>query len=144
MNVIFDAHALLVWLRREPNYKFVRHFMERSDSSPRAVGMCSVNVGEVYYILAREESHSEAENWLGLIDMLEWHVFPAHHDLVLAAARLKARFPLSYADAFALACAQEQGAALVTGDPEILAANHGIPILWPGVGNTPKEQPLEQ
>jgi predicted nucleic acid-binding protein len=36
--------------------------------------------------------------------------------LVFQAASLKARFPISYADAFAAALAIERGARLITGD----------------------------
>jgi predicted nucleic acid-binding protein len=37
---------------------------------------------------------------------------------VLAAAHVKARYSVSYADAFAVATAQEYHATVVTGDPE--------------------------
>jgi ribonuclease VapC len=37
---------------------------------------------------------------------------------VLAAAHIKARFPVSYADAFAVVTAQDHGDVVVTGDPE--------------------------
>jgi ribonuclease VapC len=40
--------------------------------------------------------------------------------LVLEAARLKARFPISYADAFAVATARAEGGPVLTGDPEIV------------------------
>lgn len=45
----------------------------------------------------------------------------AREPLVLEAARLKARYPMSYADAFAVATARAERAAIVTGDAEILA-----------------------
>jgi hypothetical protein len=37
---------------------------------------------------------------------------------VLAAAHVKARFSLSYADAFAVVSARDCGAVILTGDPE--------------------------
>jgi predicted nucleic acid-binding protein len=37
----------------------------------------------------------------------------------MAAARIKARHPLAYADAFAVATAAAHNAVLLTGDPEI-------------------------
>lgn len=37
---------------------------------------------------------------------------------MLSAARLKARYAISYADAFVVVVAQEQQAILLTGDPE--------------------------
>ncbi len=51
-------------------------------------------------------------------------------DDVLAAARLKARFPISYADAFAAATALRAGAQLVTGDDEFHARDDIVDIVW--------------
>ena len=50
------------------------------------------------------------------------------------AARLKAGGGLAYADAFVLGLAQEIGASLVTGDPELrVAANRlGVELVWIG------------
>jgi len=54
--------------------------------------------------------------------------------LILDAARLKSRFPISYAYAFAVETARRERAALVTGDPELLALSKQEPIdfLWIG------------
>jgi predicted nucleic acid-binding protein len=46
---------------------------------------------------------------------------PARESLVLEAARVKAKHPLSYADAFAVATGRVEKAPVITGDPEILA-----------------------
>jgi predicted nucleic acid-binding protein len=43
---------------------------------------------------------------------------------------MKARFPLSYADAFALATAVRFRARLVTGDPEFEAAEDLVEVEW--------------
>ena len=48
----------------------------------------------------------------------------------MEAARLKARFPLAYADAFALATAIRFGARLVTGDPEFEVAEDLVDVEW--------------
>ncbi|HXJ95729.1 MAG TPA: PIN domain-containing protein [Terriglobia bacterium] len=54
--------------------------------------------------------------------------------LILDAARLKSRFPISYADAFAVETARQRKAPLVTGDAEILELSKREPIelLWVG------------
>jgi predicted nucleic acid-binding protein len=49
---------------------------------------------------------------------------------VLEAARVKAQFPLSYADAFAISTALRSQAMVVTGDPEFRAVAHLVEILW--------------
>jgi predicted nucleic acid-binding protein len=48
--------------------------------------------------------------------------------MVLDAARLKARFPMAYADAFGAALAISEAATLWTGDPELLI--DGSPWTW--------------
>ena len=52
--------------------------------------------------------------------------------LLLKAASLKARYPISYADSFAAALAKIRNCALLTGDPEfrILEKENIISIVW--------------
>ena len=92
--------------------------------------MNEVNVGEVYYCLARSHSIQRAEVFLRTFPKLPIRSLSNNYDQVLAAARLKAQFPISYADAFALSTAQREKATLVTGDPEFHAVEHLVPILW--------------
>ena len=48
------------------------------------------------------------------------------------AARLKARFPIALADAFAVQVAREKDVVLVTGDPEIRAVEKAgeVRVTW--------------
>jgi len=67
---------------------------------------------------------------LGRVHQLGFKILPATEALVYKAAELKADYPISYADCFALACALEQSAILVTGDPEFKKVAHLINIQW--------------
>ncbi|MCS7178592.1 MAG: hypothetical protein RML46_03515 [Anaerolineae bacterium] len=49
-------------------------------------------------------------------------------DWLLAAAGIKMRYPMAYADAFAAALAQELGATLVSGDPELAQLGREISL----------------
>ena len=51
-------------------------------------------------------------------------------ELVLSAAKLKAEFPVSYADCFAVATALRYQAAVVTGDPEFKRFERCVAIQW--------------
>jgi len=137
-TLIFDCHAVMAWLRREPQARFVADLLIAVRRGELAGGICLINLGEVYYTTARKHGGRAAEQVMTDLADLGWTTYPVDQELTLAAARLKARFRVSYADSFALACAQEQQAELVTGDPELLVADHGVPILWPGVGQTPE------
>jgi len=137
--IVFDSFALLAWLREEPGAQYVTTLLWAVHAGQFPGGISVVNLGEIYYNVVRREGAERAETVLTEMCDFGWDIHGVDQRAAIAAARLKARFRISYADAFALACAQEQGAALVTGDPEILAALHGVPILWPGVGDTPQE-----
>lgn len=80
-----------------------------------------VNVGEVYYVIHRSGGQQRAEKVIHHLSG-RLHLDEATPERTMAAARIKAVFPMAYADAFALATAEAHGALLLTGDPEILAA----------------------
>ena len=57
-------------------------------------------------------------------------VLPATNAIVFKAAEFKADHAISYADCFALACALEHSAILVTGDPEFKKVSHLLHVQW--------------
>ena len=67
---------------------------------------------------------------MGRVYQLGIKVLPAPDTMVYKAAELKAEYPISYADCFALACALEHSAILVTGDPEFKKVFHLVGIQW--------------
>jgi hypothetical protein len=78
-----------------------------------------VNAVEVYYRVERDHGRSEADHVLSeLRQMLEFEL-PGVVRMV-ETARLKARLPVALADCFAIATTAALGAALLSGDPEIL------------------------
>lgn len=85
-----------------------------------------IDLGEVFSVLLRRRSRTEA---LEVVRVLRGKVRPdlPTEPRVLEAATIKARHPVSCADAFAVATALAHGAVLLTGDPEILAG----PPDWP-------------
>jgi predicted nucleic acid-binding protein len=83
-------------------------------------------MGEVYYRIAQLRGQDEALEALALIRALPLDIFPVRERLVLEAARLKLEYPLSYADAFAVATARLANGPVITGDPEILGLPRGV------------------
>jgi PIN domain nuclease of toxin-antitoxin system len=113
--VVLDAFAALAVLNDEESAERVEAVIASGDAL-----MSWINVGEVYYRSVQQRSRAEAEAALrGLRATVQMELPDAQ--LVLAAARLKSAHQLSYADAFCVATAQNHGAPLWTGDPEILA-----------------------
>lgn len=112
----------------------MREILERAAAGEATVAMCLINVGEVFYLVAKGRGAALAERFLSEFPMMPIHAVLPDRRLILDAARLKSRFPVSYADAFAIETARQQKAALVTGDPEILELSKREPIelLWVG------------
>ncbi|NPV70519.1 MAG: type II toxin-antitoxin system VapC family toxin [Firmicutes bacterium] len=95
------------------------------------LSMCVVNLGEVLYIIEREESVQAAQIALATIDGLPIRQVNASRELTLQAAHYKALYRMSYADCFAMGLARQLGAVLVTGDPELRAQDE-VELLWMG------------
>lgn len=94
--------------------------------------MTVINLGEVFYKVAHEVDRDAATNALDDILKMPVRLVEADLELTLAAAKLKAVYPMSYADCFAGALAQQLDAAIVTGDPEFerLERDGIITIEW--------------
>ncbi|MFV9691866.1 MAG: type II toxin-antitoxin system VapC family toxin, partial [Desulfobacteria bacterium] len=92
--------------------------------------ICVINLGEIIYMTKRRFGDNKKLEILGRVQQLSFKVLPAPKPLVFKAAELKAEYPISYADCFALACALEHSATLVTGDPEFKKVAHLVDIQW--------------
>lgn len=126
---VLDSWAVLALLQNEPSADVVAEILKQAQSGQSVCAMSVVNLGEVYYILARsytEEKASTAVTWLGMTGI---RFMDANRERAIAAAAVKAVHPLAYADAFAVGCAQELEGTLVTGDPEILSLGEAVSLL---------------
>ena len=131
-TVVLDAFAMLAYLQKERGSDRVRDLLSAGQENGRVIMNC-INVGEVYYILARERSAQEADLFLDLIvPALNIRIELNNLQDVMAAARIKASHALSYADAFAAATAQKYEAVLVSGDPDFKLVEKLINIEWLG------------
>ena len=81
--------------------------------------MSWINLGEVLYIVSRDQGRTEGEQVLRDLRPLLRLDLPTERR-VLEAARIKVEYPMAYADAFAAATALAHDATLWTGDPELL------------------------
>jgi ribonuclease VapC len=127
---VLDSFALLAYLAREPGFETVRALLRDAEASDRPAIMNEINVGEVYYRTAKDRSPTKAEAFLRVLETLPIRVIGNSFPQVLEAARLKARYPIADADAFALATAIREEAVLVTGDPEFRSVGDLVEIRW--------------
>ena len=127
---LLDSYAILALLNDEPGAQVVADLLRAGARDGDRVLMNEINVGEVYYIVAKHRSVREAERVLRYLETLPLEIVSNGYAEVINAARVKARFPLSYADAFAVATATRLGACVVTGDSEFAAAEDTVDIVW--------------
>ena len=112
----------------------VREILEQASRGAAKVSISLINVGEVFYLIAKRHGAALAERFLADLMMMPIQALLPDRKLILGAARLKSRHPISYADAFAVETARDQNAILVTGDPELwqLSKREPIDLLWVG------------
>lgn len=134
MSVCLDAFALLSWLQDEPGADQVEGFLERAATEEEFRCWISwINLGEVYYRLYRTRGMGEADAfWQDVRRSIPVTPVGVTAGRVLEAARLKARYPIALADAFAVQLAREMGLPLVTGDPEVWALEEQgvLQVIW--------------
>ena len=94
--------------------------------------LCLINLGEIIYLTKRRFGDEKKIDILSRIHQIGFNLISISASLVFQAAEFKAQYPLSYAGCFALACAVNQSATLVTSDPEFRVVSHLIDINWIG------------
>lgn len=127
---VFDSHALLAFFQNEVGAEIVAGILRKGMHRDATCHISVINVGEIIYLTKRRFGNEKKLEVLGHIQQLGLMVLPASNELVYQAAEIKAEYPLSFADCFALACAINQSAVLVTGDPEFKAVSHLATIEW--------------
>lgn len=130
MNQILDAHAVFVYLEKEPGYEKVRDLLSRATETGRHLFMTTVNWGEVYYCTKRERGEDTAEEVMRVLDSFPIEVIDVDKQLAKQAGSYKAEKKMSYADCFAAALAKVKKGELITGDKDFKAVEADIKILW--------------
>ena len=132
-NIVLDSFALIGYLENETFSTRVEKILKQAREGKSLIYLHAIHLGEVYYITIREQGQDLADLAYARI-----RAFPLTYieiideELLRAAAKLKAKYPISYADAFAAAMAVINNASLLTGDPEFkrLEKKENIAIEW--------------
>jgi predicted nucleic acid-binding protein len=127
---ILDSYALLAYFQAEPAGAKVRNILKEAGAGASKAFLSVISLGEIYYIVARKRGEAEAGAITEAISRLPVGLVDVTRERVLAAARVKAQHPVSYADAFVVATAIEFTATIVTGDPEFKETESRVAVLW--------------
>jgi predicted nucleic acid-binding protein len=128
--LVLDSFAFVAHLEGEERGSGVTALLKKAQAGKVDLYMSVINLGEVYYLTMRERGSEKAEEVLLLTGQLPVKIISPDMDMTVAAARLKAKHAVAYADCFAAALAKERSASLVTGDPEFKRFESEIRIIW--------------
>lgn len=127
---VLDSYAVLAYFQAEPAGSKVRDILKEASSGRVAVFLSVISLGEIYYIIARKRGEEKAGAITKDISRLPVDLIDVTTKRVLAAAHVKALHPISYADAFVVAAAEEFSATIVTGDPEFKETESRAAVFW--------------
>lgn len=127
---VFDSYPLISVALEDPGYEQIVEMLKTAARDEVRLFISAINLGEIYYIIARRKGEEKANAALVLIENLHLQIIDATWMRILAAARIKARYPVSYANAFAIVAAQELSCPVVTGDPEFQRVAHLVEVMW--------------
>lgn len=128
--LVFDAWSILAYLEGEPPGRAMAGLIAEAHESGIPLLMTVVNLGEVWYILARKSSEREADRVIRDLKQLGIKFLDVDWNLAHGAAKFKSKSRMSFGDCFAAAAAKFQKADLVTGDPDFKQVENEIGIVW--------------
>lgn len=129
-NYLFDAFPILCWLQQEPGFNAVENLLNQADNGEITLSMNLINLGEVYYRICRIASAKKAEEIITKLKLLPIGFISVSDNMIMEAAKIKGKYPVSYADAFAIVTAIQNKTIIVTADPEYKAVAKLVKILW--------------
>jgi ribonuclease VapC len=127
---ILDSYSLLAYLQAEPAGEKVRDILKQGAANQAEVLLSVINLGEIYYIIQRKRGQDIAQEIMQDISSLPMQLIDVCTKRVLAAADIKACYPISCADSFVVATAKEFSATIVSGDPDFKALDPRACCIW--------------
>ena len=129
-TVVLDSWAVIAFLEDEPAASQVEEIMLSAIREKTTLLMTVVNIGEVWYSIARANTPELADIAVNQVASLGIEFVSVDWELAHQAACFKARGEIAYADCFAGALAYIESAELVTGDPEFKQLEDEIEVTW--------------
>jgi predicted nucleic acid-binding protein len=127
---VLDSYAVMAFLEDEPGADLVRGLILKAEEGSLKLLMSVVNLGEVWYSIARTTSRETADQYVREIQGMAIETVDADWPLTRQAAAFKAAGNIAYGDCFAAALAKDRKADLVTGDKEFKVLEGEINVAW--------------
>ena len=117
-HFVLDSYAMLAYFRNEEGREKVEQLLNDAVVDKHELYMTCINAGEVYYMAYRKDGADKAALVWKALQQFPIHITEIDLAFTHKAAHIKARFKLSFADAFAAALTISKKAVLITGDDE--------------------------
>lgn len=127
---LLDSFAILRWTQQERGWERIKNLLESAEQGKHVLLMSQMNLCEVYYKSIRVIGLENSQRFLETFYLLPIQVIHPTDELIWKAAEVKADYPISLADCFAVATAVKHNAKIVTGDPEFKRVEDLIEIEW--------------
>ncbi len=127
---ILDAYALMAFFHDERGADMIENLLLNAQDNKIALFLSVVNLGEIWYSIARTHSYKIADSYIQDIKTMPIEIMDVNWEISHQAAMYKARGNISYADCFAAALAKINNAEVVTGDKEFEMLQDDVQILW--------------
>jgi len=127
---VLDSYAIIAFLEDEPSADQVRNLLLRAEEGKVQLAMTVVNLGEVWYAIARADSQDLADRLTQEVQGMAIEIVEVDWTLARAAATLKTKDGVAYADCFAAALAKLRKGEVVTGDPEFKRLEREVKVAW--------------
>lgn len=128
--IVLDSWAVIAYLEDEPAAEKVADIIADAHEQDVSLLMTVVNAGEVWYIVARESSATDADVSIKQLRDLGIEFVDADWELAKHAGYFKSRNKMSFADCFAAGLAKQRKAQLATGDFEFKQIENEVSIDW--------------
>lgn len=129
-SYVLDSYAILAYLFGEEGGDKVEETLLAAESGKTNLYLNLINLGETYYIIHRKKDEAIANRTIAMVKSWPLEIISPDERMTLMAARVKAKHPISYADAFAVVTGITRDAAVITGDPEMESVENLVKIFW--------------
>jgi len=120
----------MVFYEDEPGADLIRSLILKAEGREVSLLMSVVNLGEIWYSIARNTSPGTADQYVNEIQGMSIEIIDVDWQLSRQAAAFKAKGNIAYGDCFAAALAKNRKAELITGDKEFKQLEGEINIYW--------------
>ena len=126
---VLDTSAIFTLTDQEAGADEVENILNTARADECQIEICSISLMELFYMTLRELGEDKAVQLVALVK--SWPITWVYPDekLLLQAARLKAFYRLSLADALIAAVAKLPDATLVHKDPEFESLSAQVSLL---------------